>query len=158
MTEASETASGWCMGISNVCKRKPRALPVPAACILFIPQQRERWQSISEEPPFVIPTAAPFPVHGNDAKIITISWIMGLSDQLPCDCAAAAVAWFCTAVISCGERSTLNTPGLLGSAHLPASLYTPLHPGLFFHPCRAAPSRRCASSCCSPGSALRDCT
>lgn len=108
MTEASETASGWCMGISNACKRKPRALPVPAACILFIPQQRERWQSISEEPPFVIPTAAPFPVRGHDAKIITISWIVGLSDLLPCDraAAAAAIAWVCIAVISCGEQST----------------------------------------------------
>lgn len=71
------------------------ALPVPAACILFIPQQRERWQSISEEQPFVIPTASPFPVSATDAKIITIIRIGGLIDLLPSDRAAAdsAIAW-----------------------------------------------------------------
>lgn len=71
------------------------ALPVPAACILFIPQQRERWQSISEEQPFVIPTAAPFPVSATDAKIIPIIRIAWLIDSLPCDHAAAdsAIAW-----------------------------------------------------------------
>ena len=71
------------------------ALPLPAACILFIPQQRERWQSISEEQPFVIPTAAPFPVRATDTKIITIIRIVRLIDSLSCDHAGAnsAVAW-----------------------------------------------------------------
>lgn len=71
------------------------ALPLPAACILFIPQQRERWQSVSEEQPFVIPTAAPFPVSATDTKIITVIRIMQLIDSLSCDHAAAdlAIAW-----------------------------------------------------------------
>lgn len=110
------------------------ALPVPAACILFIPQQRERWQSISEEQPFVIPTAAPFPLPATDTKIITIIRVVRLIDLLPCDRAAAnlAIAWLLH-LASLGLLTGKGAPeiGRLGSIHLAASPNNSLHSGLF---------------------------
>lgn len=82
-------------------------LPMPAACILFKPQQRERWQSISAEQPFVIPAAAPFPVSTTEAKIIPITirclvMVMPLTWPQPGGHSLIVVA-------SCREGSTQNT-------------------------------------------------
>lgn len=111
------------------------ALPLPITCILFTSQQRERWQSISEKQPFVIPTSAPFPVSATSTKIITTIKLMQLIDSPFCDhysrLGHSLVTAFCVPVISYRERNTWNTSRCLGSVHLAASLNSSLHSGLF---------------------------
>lgn len=135
VTEASETASGWCMGISNACKYEPSA--ARARCMYSIYTTAEgALAKHLRGATFCYTYSCSLPCYRNrhrnnhNNKDCVVNWLAAL---WPC-CSwrgRSLVTASCISVISYREGSTSNTAGRLGSVHLAASLNSSLHSGLF---------------------------